>query len=123
MFIRFVLTIIVGYASSQVSHASEKSEAFEVKALSNRYRVIAPLKYHKDINLILENSTMVNIFGKVMTKERGVIEHLSVLPGKFKRVELNLRKNEVPIFVPLSPPFQEIKLIIGRRPYEIPPKE
>ncbi|MBK27049.1 MAG: hypothetical protein CME70_23800 [Halobacteriovorax sp.] len=118
----FILLITIG--SLVKAHAYERSDAFIVRVFEKRIKVLAPKKYSdQKTSVIIENKTLVKGIFELTRKSGKRIKYISVNPGKFKAVELNLlNKRETFYFVPVSPPFQKVELVPGSRPYEIPPK-
>ena len=102
--------------------AVERSDAFIVKVFEKSIKVLAPKKDDRKTSVIVENKTLVNCLAKIIRSSGEVIDFVSIKPGKFKVVEVRRKKREVLYFVPISPPFQKIELVTGRRPYEIPPQ-
>jgi hypothetical protein len=104
------------------SFAVERSDAFIVKVFEKSIKVLAPKKDDLSTSVIVENKTLVNCLAKVVRLNGKLIEFVSVKPGKFKVVSIKRKSKEVIYFIPISPPFQKIELVTGRRPYEIPPQ-
>lgn len=121
---KFSFFIFVVVLSLKSALAYERSDAFIVRVFEKRIKVLAPKKYSdKKTSVIIENKTLVKGIFELKRKSGKRIKYISVNPGKFKAVELNLlNRRETFYFIPVSPPFQKVELIPGSRPYEIPPK-
>jgi hypothetical protein len=115
----FILLSNFSYSSAE---AVERADAFIVRVLEKSIKVLAPKKDDRKVSVIVENKTLVNSLSKLVRSDGKVIEFVSVKPGKFKVVDISRKKREVIYFIPISPPFQKIELVTGRRPYEIPPQ-
>lgn len=120
--ILFVLMLTVPVSSSSAKKTKEKSDSFIIKVFHDKVKVVAPEKYEKGQHVIVENKTLVDLWGRVQTVEGKVIGFVSIKPKGFQSVELNVGKKEQIVFIPLAPPFQEIRLIRGKAAYEIPPQ-
>lgn len=104
------------------SQGSERSETFIVYLFENKVKVTAPKKDDPKLALLLENKTLTKIIGKIESESGRVLGFVTIEPGKSKTFSLEKRSGEKVRFVPMSPPFQAIDLIIGLESYEIPPK-
>ena len=116
-----MLTLLILILNTPV-HSYERSDAFVVRLYDKRIRVLAPKKFDPSISVIVENKTLVKSISRIEKEGGVVIQHFSVMPGSFKAIDLKIKKGEVIYLVPLSPPFQRVELVTGRRPYEIPAK-
>ena len=103
-------------------HSYEKADAFIIRVYDKRFKVLAPAKFKKDLNVIIENKTMVPLIGKLQTLKGRVLKNLQLETNGFIAIKLRVEKHERIFFVPLSPAGQEVELIIGRKSYEIPPQ-
>lgn len=105
------------------SFSYEKSEAFIVVASPKNFKVIAPTEHHNKISVIIKNSMLSNLVGKIIFEKNKKVIPVSIKKGSRKSYTLEFAKGDKPMLIPLSPPFQKVELLIGKRPYEIPPKE
>jgi uncharacterized SAM-binding protein YcdF (DUF218 family) len=105
------------------AHAIESLNGFLVSAFDDRFKVISPEKFKTPMEVIVENKTLVRLIGKVIVNSKTVAGYVAVEPEKYQKVIINLKKGDVLHFVPLSPSFQEVELIVGNKSYEIPPKK
>ncbi|MFT6070396.1 MAG: hypothetical protein ACJAT2_000804 [Bacteriovoracaceae bacterium] len=117
-----LLIFLISLTLSTALGAVERSDAFIVKVFEKSIKVLAPKKDEAKIGVIVENKTLVKCLAKLVRENGDVIDFVSVEPGKFKVVNIMRKKREVIYFIPISPPFQKIELVTGRRPYEIPPQ-
>jgi hypothetical protein len=103
--------------------AIESLDGFLVSAFDDRYKVISPEKFKSNMEVIVENKTLVRLVGKVMTNNNKSVAFVSIEPEKYQKVNIILKKGDIVHFYPLSPAFQEVELIVGNKNYEIPPKK
>ena len=103
--------------------AIETSNGFVVSAYDDRFRVISPEKFRSPMEVIVENKTLVRLIGKVIVNNKTNAGFTSIETDKYQRIMVNLKKGDLLHFVPLSPAFQEVELIVGNKTYEIPPKK
>ncbi len=108
--------------SSEV-FAIESLDGFLVSAYDDRFRVISPEKFKAQMEIIVENKTLVRLIGKLTINNQKNVSYISVEPEKFQRTSINLKKGDVLHFFPMSPAFQEVELIVGNKTYEIPPRK
>lgn len=101
----------------------EKADAFIVKAYDNRIKVLSPPKYYSGIHVIIENKTLSKFLAQILTRDGKTIGFVSIAPGKFQSIQLNEKSDRDILLIPLSPGFQEIELLAGKKSYEIPPKK
>lgn len=102
--------------------AYEKSDTFFVSVHDKKVKVLAPYKFRRNLSVIIENRMVEKLVGKVVKNDGTLIGHVSVATGRSSAVKVQLKKNERLFFIPLSPSFQEVELVIGKKSYEIPPK-
>ena len=101
----------------------QSSESFVVTAKDDHFHVVGPVGWKQGTNMTLQNKTLVTLYGEIRAgEEKRKIGTFSVKPGEFTSMDLKLNKGESATLIPLSPPFQEVILQFGRRPYEIPPQ-
>ncbi|MDO9182901.1 MAG: hypothetical protein Q7U04_10865 [Bacteriovorax sp.] len=120
-FLRIVFIILsLSFVSAQ---AIESSIGFVVTAYDDRFRIISPEKFRSPMEVIIENKTLTRLIGKVLVNNKINAGFTSIETDKYQRVMVNLKKGDLLSFVPLSPSFQEVELIVGNKTYEIPPKK
>ena len=117
------LLLVFKSALLSTALAIESSNGFLVTAYDESFRVVSPEKFINKMEVIVDNKTLVRLIGKIMINNKQVNEFISVDQNKFKIVTVDLKKDDVLYFFPLSPSFQEVELIVGNKTYEIPPKK
>lgn len=123
MKLRHCLILIVFLLSCLPAFAIESLNGFLVSGYDDRFRVVSPEKYKSSMEVIIENKTLVRLIGKVVVNSKTVAGFVSVEPEKYQKVIVNTKKGDILHFIPLSPSFQEVELIVGNKIYEIPPKK
>lgn len=113
------LTIII----SLKSFAIESLDGFLVEGLDNSFKVISPEKFKAKMEVIVENKTLMKLVGRLHVNHKPSSVFYTVQPGKYEKKIIDLKKGDILHFVPLSPPFQEVELVVGNKIYEIPPKK
>ncbi len=103
--------------------AIESLNGFLVTAYDDRFRVVSPEKFRTPMEVIIENKTLVRLVGKVIVNNKTNAGYASVDSEKYQKILVPLKKGDVLHFIPLSPAFQEVELIVGNKTYEIPPKK
>jgi hypothetical protein len=101
----------------------ESLDGFLVSAYDDRFKVISPEKFKPSMEVIIENKTLVRLIGKLTINKEHSVAFVSVDPEKYQRARVSLKKGDILHFVPLTPAFQEVELIVGNKNYEIPPKK
>lgn len=105
------------------TNAIESLEGFLVTAFDDRFKIISPTKYKPQMEVIIENKTLVRLVGKILINNQKNAQFVSVDPEKYQKLTIKIKKGDILHFVPLTPAFQEVELIIGNKTYEIPPKK
>ncbi len=103
--------------------AIESLDGFLVSAYDDRFKVISPEKFKASMEVIIENKTLVRLVGKLVLNNKENVSFLSVDSDQYKKAVVKLKKGDVLHFIPLTPAFQEVELIVGNKTYEIPPKK
>ena len=116
------ITLILLSVSLRVQ-AIESLDGFLVSAYDDRFKVISPERFKAQMEVIVENKTLVRLIGKLTINKQANASYISVDPEKFQIKNVKLKKGDVLHFVPLSPSFQEVELIVGSKTYEIPPRK
>ena len=101
--------------------AIESLGGFLVTAFDDRFKVVSPEKFKTPMEVIIENKTLVRLIGKIVINNEKITNLISVDSDKYSRSMVTLKKGDILHFVPLSPAFQEVELIVGNKNYEIPP--
>ncbi len=111
------------FSVSTKTLAIESLDGFLVSAYDDRFRVVSPEKFKAQMEVIVENKTLVRLIGKLTVNKQANVSYISVEPEKYQKTNVKLKKGDVLHFVPLSPAFQEVELIVGNKIYEIPPRK
>lgn len=119
---RLVVQVLLFFCVTSPLSAQQVSDAFNVRVHDSYIRVIAPRSFHREQSVVIENNTMIKLIGKVQTNHGDVVAYVSVDPGKFQAVEVEVRQEDKIYFIPLSPGLPEAELIVGRKSYEVPPQ-
>jgi hypothetical protein len=101
----------------------ETLDGFLISAFDNHFKVVSPERYKPNMEVIVENKTLVRLIGKVVLNNKKNIGYFSIEPDKYQKIVVALKKDDILHFYPLSPAFQEVELIVGNKVYEIPPKK
>ena len=102
--------------------AIESLDGFLVSAYDDRFKIVSPEKFKVSMEVVVENKTLVRLIGKLTINRKNSVTFLSIDSGKYQKAVVKLKKGDILHFVPLSPAFQEVELIVGNKNYEIPPK-
>lgn len=118
---KFYFLIILVFSFK--AFAVESHDGFLVSAYDDRFKVVSPEKFKNPMEVIVENKTLVRLVGKLVINHEKILNFSSVDSEKYQRFMITIKKGDRLHFVPLSPAFQEVELIIGNKIYEIPPKK
>lgn len=102
--------------------AQVKSEGFIIQVNDRSMSVLSPARKRNLFSVIVENRSLSNQIGKFQVGSK-VLKFVSVQSGKTEVVEIENKTKAPVIFVPVSPAFQEVPLLFGKKAYEIPSKE
>lgn len=103
----------------QLGFAVTRTGIFVVSMHDRKVHVISPEKVQGTFSVIVENKSLSKLVGKFATPE-GALKYVSLESGSTETVEITHKSGSKVFFVPLSPAFQEIELIVGKKEYEIP---
>lgn len=117
------LLVIFLSLSCLSAHAIESSLGFVVTAHDDRFRIVSPEKFISPMEVVVENKTLVRLIGKIIVNNKIIVGFTAVDTDKYQRIMVNLKKGDLLHFVPLSPAFQEVELIVGNKIYEVPPQK
>jgi len=99
------------------------SYSFIIKVTPNRIYVDSPNQIDKQTSVIITNASLSNLYGKVVDERGSLITFVAIPKKSFETVTIKgFKKKQSYYFIPLSPPYQELKLKVGQESYEIPPK-
>lgn len=102
--------------------AQSKVETFIIQVQDRSMKVLSPKKKKSIMTVLVENRSLSDQVGKFMIEGKN-LKFVSVPSGKSETVEIENKSGATVYFVPLSPAFQEVELIFGKKAYEIPSKE
>ena len=114
----FALVIFIPLSSL----AAEQAETFVISVYDSYIKVVSPPKHRSSLSIIIENKMLSKMIAKVVNSKGDQIDVMTIPPTGFHSVNLKIKKNERLYFVPMTPAFQEVELIFGKKSYEIPPK-
>jgi hypothetical protein len=102
--------------------ADTKGQAFIIQINDRSIHVTTPETRRPLFAVIVENRSLSDQVGKFIVEGK-TLKFVTVKSGKSETVEIENRASSNPVFVPVSPAFQEVELAFGKKAYEIPPKE
>ncbi|GEM_PF-432950 len=118
-----LLTIFLVAIQSKIVGGAEFSYTFIIQIFGDRVKVVSPKAYSKEISVIIENKSLEKQIGKLINTKGETLSFVVVPPNDSISKKLSVVQGNKVIFIPLSPPFQEIELIEGKESYEIPPRQ
>lgn len=118
---KVIFKILIVMQFSTHAFGIESLDGFLVSAYDDRFVVISPEKFKSTMEVIIENKTLVRLVGKLTINRSTNASYISVESDKFQKANVKLKKGDLLHFVPLSPAFQEVELIVGNKKYDIPP--
>jgi hypothetical protein len=98
------------------------NEAFIVQIQDRSMNVISPETKRNLFSVVVENRSLSDQVGKFIAGGK-ILKFVSVKSGKSETVEIENKTSTNVTFVPVSPAFQEVELLFGKKAYEIPSKE
>jgi len=102
--------------------AQPKVETFVVQINDRSMSVLSPDKKKHIFSVLVENRSLSDQLGKFMVEGK-LLKYVSVQTGKTESVEIENNSSSNVVFVPVSPAFQEVELLFGKKAYEIPSKK
>lgn len=102
--------------------AAPKSEVFIIQVMDRRMSVISPEKERKLFSVIVENRSLSDQVGRFEARGK-LLKYVSVPSGKSESVEIENSTGAPVTFIPVSPAFQDVELIFGKKAYEVPPQK
>lgn len=102
--------------------AQVKSDNFIIQIQDRSMSVIAPDARKNIYSVLVENRSLSDQLGKFMVSGK-LLKYVSVKSGVTEPVEIENKTSANVVFVPVSPAFQEVELIFGKKAYEIPAKK
>lgn len=107
---------------SSLASAETRPETFVIKIQDRRMSVMAPLQKKNMFSVLIENRSLSDQLGR-FTVNGKILKYVSVKSGQTEPVEIENKTSANVVFVPVSPAFQEVELLFGKKAYEIPSKE
>jgi hypothetical protein len=117
---RFLLCL--AFLLSLQASAAVKPGAFVVQIHDRSMAVLSPEAKRAVFSVLVENHSLSDQVGKFVVGSR-ILKFVAVPSGKSEAVEIENKSAAPVVFVPVSPAFQEVPLVFGKKAYEIPPKE
>ncbi|MFL5783622.1 MAG: hypothetical protein ACJ76H_03360 [Bacteriovoracaceae bacterium] len=105
-----------------LAHAVPQSEMFIIQVMDRKMSVVSPDKERKLFSVLVENRSLSDQVARFETRGK-LLKYISVPSGKSESVEIENTSGSSVTFVPVSPAFQEVELVFGKKAYEVPPKE
>jgi hypothetical protein len=107
---------------SELVWSSVKTEGFVVQIADRSMIVHSPEQKKSMYSVVVENRSLSDQIGKFVIGNK-ILKFVSVQSGKTETVEIENRTSSPVVFVPVSPAFQEVPLLFGKKAYEIPSKK
>lgn len=101
-------------------NAIEQSNAFIISINDSGNKVIAPETVDKKVGVIINNRTLSDVRGKIVNEDRSVVINVNILSNNSESFEVPYSKDGKLTFIPISPSFQEVVLVVGEKSYEVP---
>lgn len=105
-----------------MSFAQVKTEGFIIQVSDQGMSVLSPEKQRPLFSVIVENRSLSDQVGKFVVGSK-ILKFVSVKSGKTESLEIENKTSSPVVFVPVSPAFQEVPLMFGKKAYEIPSKK
>ena len=99
-----------------------KTQGFIIQVNDRSVYVLSPEKKNTLFSVIVENRSLSDQVGKFIVGSK-ILKFVSVASGKTETVEIENKSQSPVVFVPVSPAFQEVPLLFGKKAYEIPSTE
>lgn len=98
-------------------------ETFIIEFSSTQISIISADKVREEYNVIVKNRMMTPLKARIESLDLKKLIPVSVPINKDRTYKIKWGKDINYRFLPLSPPFEEIRLKVGQEKYEIPPKK
>lgn len=102
--------------------AQPKTETFVIQIHDRSMTVLSPDKHKNVFAVLVENQSLSDQLGKFIVQGK-LLKYAAVKPGHTESVEIENKTSSNVVFVPVSPAFQEVELLFGKKAYEIPSKK
>lgn len=99
-----------------------RPESFIIQINDQNMSVLSPEKKKVQFSVLVDNKSLSDQVGKFIIGGK-ILKFVSVKSGKTETVEIENKTGTSVVFVPVSPAFQEVPLLFGKKAYEIPSKE
>lgn len=116
------LFLVLSLLYSTLAMSQSKVDTFVIEIQDRSMKVSSPEKKKPFLTVLVENRSLSDQVGKFMVKGKN-LKFVSIASGKSETVEIENKSGGPVYFVPLSPAFQDVELIFGKKAYEIPSKE
>lgn len=116
------MTLWILFLFPILSFAAVKPEGFIIQIHDRSMVVLSPDSKKNLYSVIVENQSLSDQVGKFIVKGK-ILKFVSVKSGKSESVEFENSTGAQVVFIPISPSFQEVPLIFGKKAYEIPSKK
>ncbi|MGE3608483.1 MAG: hypothetical protein AB7I27_02755 [Bacteriovoracaceae bacterium] len=114
--------MILPFLLMVLSLGSFATETFVIQIDDRSMTVHSIPKSRSLFSVIVENRSLTDQVGKFTAASKN-LKFVAVKAGKSETVEIENKISAPVYFVPLSPAFQNIELVFGKKTYEIPSKE
>lgn len=105
-----------------LSFAQVKTEGFIIQINDRSMSVLSPMKGKAMFSVLVENRSLSDQVGKFVVGNK-ILKFVAVKSGKNEAIEIENKTSEPVVFIPVSPAFQEVPLMFGKKAYEIPSKK
>jgi hypothetical protein len=105
-----------------IAQAAPQSEMFIIQVMDRKMSVVSPDKERKLFSVLVENRSLSDQVARFESRGK-LLKYISVPSGKSESIEIENTSGSPVTFVPVSPAFQEVELVFGKKAYEVPPKE
>ena len=105
-----------------LSFAQVKTEGFIIQINDRSMSVLSPMKKKAMFSVLVENRSLSDQVGKFVVGSK-ILKFVAVKSGKNEAIEIENKTSEPVVFIPVSPAFQEVPLMFGKKAYEIPSKK
>lgn len=107
---------------SSVAFSQVKTENFVIQIQDRNMSVLSPETRKNLFTVMIENRSLSDQIGKFIVQGK-ILKFVSVKSGQTEVVEIENKTSAHVVFVPVSPAFQEVELLFGKKAYEIPAKK
>lgn len=102
--------------------AQQSAKPFVIQVNDRSVQVSSSEVRRHIFSVIVENRSLSDQVAKFVMQGQ-ILKYVSVKSGKSETVEIENKSTHPVFFVPVSPAFQEVELIFGKKAYEVPSKE